>query len=468
MFGSKKVVFIFLTLFAFFILFYNLGKPALDNWDEAWYGEVTKQILRTKDFIALYWNGEYFFEKPPLYMWLSALFSSLFGFSEFSLRFTSALSGLLIIVLVLFYSHRKWGFLPSLFAFATLAFNNVFIWRARSGNIDLLATFLVVVSYFIILSNRRNRYFLLGLVFGFLYLTKESLVIFPFLTFILYEILSARKTIKKNLLRYVKLFSVFIFIPSFWLFLGYLKLGSSFIASVFIHDQRAGNVNISQFHLDYFWYAYYSLQRRYFYVFLIGIFFILRKITPMTFLILAYSLGLLIPLSFAERNNNWYLIPSMPFWSLTIAFGIYKILNFSKLSKYLSLPLIILVFIISYKTFTVNIVPILNTTSSLAQKESGSIIKKLAAETDVVVRLDHLYPATIFYSDRKILASPYEADTRSYFISRKDLASGIKQKKFKWVVGTNEDIDKFLSEYKDIKGEKVATKWGEAIIKIVK
>jgi len=462
----KKIIFILLILFAFYVLFYNLGKPPLDNWDEAWYGEVTKQILKTKDIIVLYWNREYFFEKPPLYMWLSAFSSLFFGFSEFSLRFTSALSGLFIITLVLWDSYRKWGFVPSLLAFATLTFNNVFIWRARSGNVDLLTALFILLSYFLILSKSKNRFILLGIVFALTYLTKESLVVFPLIIFLIHEFLFARKKIRKNFLEYVKLFSFFILIPSFWLLLGYLRLGNSFVIAAFNHNQRVGSISITQFHLDYFWYMYYSLQRRYFFVFLIGIFFLMRKMTPTAFLLFIYSLGLLIALSFAERNNNWYLIPSMPFWSLTIAYGVYKIINFSTITKYLSIPLTVLVIILSYKTFTVNISPILNTFSSFYQKESGRYLRQLSKEDDVIIRLDHLYPATIFYADRKVLSSPADANTDRFFLSRKDLINGIKKRKFRWLVGDIKEVDKFLAEYENINIEKLVVNQTEAILTI--
>ena len=463
----KGFVLASLVFFAFYILFHNLGKPALDNWDEAWYGEVTKQILRTKDFIDLRWNGEYFFDKPPLYIWLSVLVSLIFGFSEFSLRFVSALSGLIIIVLVLLYSYRKWGLVSSLIAFATLAFNNIFIWRSRSGNVDLLGSLFVLVSYFLRLSKIKNRHILLGLVFAFIYLTRESLVIFPFTIFVLHEFLFERKKLKNDIKDYGKLILIFLGIPSLWLIFGYSRLGNSFIESVLNPNQRAGDISFSSFHLDYFWYTYYSLQRRYFYVFIIGLLLLIKKIKKrMHFLLLAYSILILIPLSFAQRNNNWYLIPSMPFWSLTIAYATYRFLKFHPVSKYLVIFPLALAFVISYKTYTINILPILNTFSSSNQKESGQIIKKLSKKNDIVIRLDHLYPATIFYSDRKVFSSPTQSNTKKFFLSRSDLIDGIKKEKYRWLVGESKEVDKFVNTYQDIDMKRIQVNQSETIIKI--
>src|SRR5579871_1601836 len=101
------IILLILIVFAFSICFYQLGKAPLDNWDEAWYGEITKTMLKSKNFIIPIWNGSPLYEKPPLYMWISAFFSLFFGLNEFSLRLTSAISGFIIICGTVGYSYKK-------------------------------------------------------------------------------------------------------------------------------------------------------------------------------------------------------------------------------------------------------------------------------------------------------------------------------------------------------------------------
>lgn len=96
-----------LFILTLYICFYKLGTAYLDDWDEAWYGEMTKQAIKTGEFIVLQWNGEYILDKPPLYIWMSTLFVSLFGLTELSIRLTSAISDLIIITLATLYIHKK-------------------------------------------------------------------------------------------------------------------------------------------------------------------------------------------------------------------------------------------------------------------------------------------------------------------------------------------------------------------------
>lgn len=464
-----KAVIIFCVLFSFYLVFYDLGKPTLENWDEAWYGEMTKQMLASKDFIVPRWNDTYLLDKPPLYLWISSFFSFLFGLSELSVRLPSAISGFVIIALVLFYSYKKWGIVPALVAFSTIALNNIFIWRARSGNIDVFVTLLIFLSYFLLIQRKKYTYVVLGVIFSGIFLAKASLVFFPLSIFVLHEIFFKRKEISKNILNYLNLFAVFIFISGVWLFLGYLQLGYDFVSYYLLYsDQGVASINLLKFKSDYLDYAYYSLQRRYYYVFIIGILLLVRSINKSThFLILLFSLLLLLLLSFTEKNNNWYLVPSMPFWSLAIAYAVYMLLKFFKNAKIAVLGVVALVVLISYRTFTINISPILNTYSTLDQAESGRKISTLTKESDVIARLDHLYPATIFYSNRKVLASPMEANTREYFISREDLINKVKKREIKWLSGTIESADMFMKENSDLKLDKIKVNNTEVIIKVI-
>src|SRR5262245_18117016 len=123
---------------ALFISFYKLGSSNLENWDEGFYAQVTKEMIQTKDLFVLHWNHEIYLDKPPLNFWLNSFFSLIFGQSEFSVRLTSALSGFAILLITAVYSYKKWGKLASIFTFFTLACNDLFFWRARTGNLDTL------------------------------------------------------------------------------------------------------------------------------------------------------------------------------------------------------------------------------------------------------------------------------------------------------------------------------------------
>jgi 4-amino-4-deoxy-L-arabinose transferase-like glycosyltransferase len=439
-----------IVLFAAYLCFFKLGTLYFADWDEAWYAEMTKEALNMRQFIVPYWNHVAYFDKPLLYIWVSAFFSAIFGLSEFSIRIGAAISGFITILLITLYANKKWGIVPALFAFFTLALNNVFIARIRSGNLDALVTLLITLTFFATISKSKYRAIFLGLLFGLTYLTKASLVILPIGIFVVYELLFELPHIRKNIGDYAKVLGIFIVLSGGWLFLGYLQAGKPFLMYyLFNSDQEVSRISLTNFKLDYWSYSYYSLQRRFFYLFVIGIAAMVMKIKQReNVLILLFSLALLIQLSFTTRNNNWYLLPSMPFWSLTIAYSVYFLSKrFRKIIVPFYLILILLSSYICFKTYTVNITPIFATETNQYHVETAKKMKVISKPSDIIVRMDNLYPSEIYYSNRRVLASPSDASTGSYFISRKDVVKKIHNHELHWIFGTSTDVDVFLTSY---------------------
>ena len=61
--------------------------------DEAIYAQVAKESLLNNSFLTLHWQGQPWFEKPPLIIWLITLSFKLFGISETSARLFPGLFG---------------------------------------------------------------------------------------------------------------------------------------------------------------------------------------------------------------------------------------------------------------------------------------------------------------------------------------------------------------------------------------
>jgi len=74
-----------------------LGGGSLAAWDEAIYAQVSKEMVQGGDWLTPHWEYTVWFEKPPLFMWITALFYRLFGVSEFWTRMPSALSGVALV-----------------------------------------------------------------------------------------------------------------------------------------------------------------------------------------------------------------------------------------------------------------------------------------------------------------------------------------------------------------------------------
>lgn len=471
----EKIILCLLVVLFVYIAFYRLGKPPLENWDEAFYADVTRTMLRTGDFIAMKWNRIPFIDKPPLYMWFSSLASVVFGMNEFAFRIISALSTVIIAIIILGYSYAQYGILPALLASSTLILNDVFIWRARSGNTDLLATLFIVISYFMIIGKNKYKYPILGLLFALIYLTKASLVLYPLLVFGIIELIYERSQLVKHMKQYVITAVIFMVLVGLWLFIGYEKIGPYFVNYfLFKSDQGNAKIALSNASNMFIMYAYYSFQRRFFYVFLFGLATILitRLKEKKYGALFLFSTLLITQLSLSKTTNNWYLIPSIPFWSLTTAFATYTILKIFQKNKLLFVGVFagiaVIGFYISYKTFRVNITPIFTNYAMVNQTQTCKKLKDISLYDDTVIRLDHLYPSTIYYADRRVYSSPRDHEyTSGMFIGRTDLVNDLRSKKYKWVIGTTSEVDDFLKKFtSDISYEIVKVNDGEKIIHV--
>ncbi len=77
-----------------------LGRVHLFDWDEINFAECAREMLVTHDFFTVRINFLPFWEKPPLFIWLSAGCMELFGVNEFAARLPDALCGIGTLLLV--------------------------------------------------------------------------------------------------------------------------------------------------------------------------------------------------------------------------------------------------------------------------------------------------------------------------------------------------------------------------------
>jgi 4-amino-4-deoxy-L-arabinose transferase-like glycosyltransferase len=70
----------------------GLGGGTLWDNSETAYGEVAREILLTRDWVVMHFNGVPYFVQPPLYFWLAAVFALFTGPTTFALRLPAALA----------------------------------------------------------------------------------------------------------------------------------------------------------------------------------------------------------------------------------------------------------------------------------------------------------------------------------------------------------------------------------------
>lgn len=100
-------------LFLFFpvLILESLGNntlPLIDR-DEPRFAEASREMRQSGDFIIPRVNGEYRFDKPPLIYWCQVASSMVFGESDFSVRFPSAIFAAATVALTAAWASRLYG-----------------------------------------------------------------------------------------------------------------------------------------------------------------------------------------------------------------------------------------------------------------------------------------------------------------------------------------------------------------------
>ena len=88
-----------LILVAFLAFFYILHLSLLEG-SEGLYAHIAKEMLHSRDFSHLTYQGEPYINKLPLFFWTLAFFTTLLGEHEVSLRLPAAISSLGTMALV--------------------------------------------------------------------------------------------------------------------------------------------------------------------------------------------------------------------------------------------------------------------------------------------------------------------------------------------------------------------------------
>ena len=115
----ETISLLLLLLVCFFLYFFAMGEYSLIDVDESRYVTIARDMISTNDWLTLRLNGEFFFEKPPLYFWLVNLSFLMFHkISEYTARFPIALLSTVCVFLTYFsvkkMTSRRVGMLTAL------------------------------------------------------------------------------------------------------------------------------------------------------------------------------------------------------------------------------------------------------------------------------------------------------------------------------------------------------------------
>jgi 4-amino-4-deoxy-L-arabinose transferase-like glycosyltransferase len=138
-----------LLLLVLGLLLFATGLGAHDLWapDEPDIGEVVREIHLSGSWAVLRDNQQLYFEKPPLYPWLAALFSLPAGRpTEFALRLPSSLAALGGLFVVFFLGRGLFGRRTGTLAAVILATTYGYFMEGRWAHPDMLWTFWLMLA----------------------------------------------------------------------------------------------------------------------------------------------------------------------------------------------------------------------------------------------------------------------------------------------------------------------------------
>lgn len=182
----EKFFVVGLVILSVFFLFFRLGAPVLDDWDEGIYSNIAGEIASGGSWLHLQLQGTQWLEKEPLVFWFMALAIKIFGFTTFALRFSSAL--LSIFIAPLFYlltlrtisqarparrsfSEAGFSLLLTLLFFFSPALWHAHMLRAGDLNAIWLVTFLAALAAYVYLRDSKH-YWLIGVCVALNFLTR--------------------------------------------------------------------------------------------------------------------------------------------------------------------------------------------------------------------------------------------------------------------------------------------------------
>lgn len=327
LFNLKHLPLIFLSIYSFLLIFWDISKNKLIDWDEAIYAEVSKNIIKTGDYITLHWDlGSNWFEKPPLYFWISSTFMRVFGVSEFSARLPSAIAAFLSVIVVYFFAKylfksRLVGFLAGLMLTTT-----AHIWYyGRLGMLDVTVGFFILVSLFFaykFLDTYKYRFALYaGLFTGFAIMTKAIVGLLPIgiiFIYLVYLLISNQISLKKVLLGSLYFTVSLLAVALPWHLVAYFEHGQRFI-DVYINEHILGRgfTDAQGKTRPFFWYidVLRVSMRGWFLIlipsFIYAVFKSFKKDNKFVYLLI-YSLVTFLFFSISTSKLIWYLIPIYP------------------------------------------------------------------------------------------------------------------------------------------------------------
>lgn len=389
------------------------------SFDEAWYGDIARNLLHSKNPFKLIFNGQVFTDHPPFGFMLMSISMMIFGVNEFSVRLISVLSGV-GSVLLLFLIGKKVGGRMVGFISAIILFSSMwFVFRVRSGNLDIPFLFFELMTIFFLLQKKKIYLAMAIVSFSALVLTK-TLVGFGILPVMIFLLWQNKKNISKKIA--FQLIFLFLIIVLPWYVYNQI-LDDNFLYHHFFEIGSRGDSNKFDFS---------SLKQSLFYlsigvgkwykVFLISVSlavinFIRQKNKFNYKFLFLWFLGFM-PFLLSSRAEIWHFIPIYPIVALLIPVSINDFLAiFFKKNPFIEVLLIfsfVIIGVYQFRQFS----NLMYFPHSVKSDEKDIALK--SKNYDNIHLLETFYPAMVFYTQKHIVPLNWEEDSHGILLNKLD------------------------------------------------
>ena len=114
--------------------------------DEPRFAQIAREMVESGQWLFPTRGGEFYPDKPPVFMWLSAVFFALIGHLKVSFLLPSILAAVGTLLLVHDLAKRLWNQQVAFWAVLVLAFTPQFLLQGKAAQIDALVTFWITLG----------------------------------------------------------------------------------------------------------------------------------------------------------------------------------------------------------------------------------------------------------------------------------------------------------------------------------
>ena len=136
-----------------------LGSMTLFDIDETLFANAAREMGQIGDYVVPYFNGEAFYDKPPLMYWVMIAGYRVFGVNEMGARIGSALAGIGSCLLIFVLGKAMFGRAAALIAAVVAATTLMVLVECRIATADsvlMLTTMLMFLGFWRVCNGRRR------------------------------------------------------------------------------------------------------------------------------------------------------------------------------------------------------------------------------------------------------------------------------------------------------------------------